>query len=63
MKEKERIMRKIRKVMALLLTMAMVMGMSLTTFAAESTAATTITLNNVPEGATVQYVQIVKPDE
>lgn len=63
MKEKERIMRKIRKVMALLLTLAMVMGMSLTTFAAKSTAATTITLNNVPEGATVQYVQIVKPDE
>lgn len=35
-KEKERIMRKLRKVMALLLTLAMVMGMSLTTFAANS---------------------------
>lgn len=53
-------MRKLRKVMALLLTLAMVMGMSLTTFAATKETAT-ITVGNA-EKATLQYAQIIKAD-
>lgn len=52
-------MRKIRKVMALLLTLAMVMGMSLTTFAADQT---TITVNELDAGASISYLQVVEPD-
>lgn len=59
-------MRKIRKVMALLLTLAMVMGMSLTTFAANGPIApstgATITIDNLPENSTANYMQIVKPN-
>lgn len=59
-------MRKIRKVMALLLTLAMVMGMSLTTFAANGpiapTTGATITIDNLPENSTAKYMQIVKPN-
>lgn len=65
-KEKERIMRKLRKVMALLLTIAMVMGMSLTSFAANGpiapTAGAVITIDDLPTGSTAQYIQIVKPN-
>lgn len=53
-------MRKLRKVMALLLTLAMVMGMSLTTFAAETTNVT-VTVNNVDK-AELYVDQIVVPD-
>lgn len=52
-------MRKLRKVMALLLTLAMVMGMSLTTFAAGSTK---ITVNGLDKDATIKYLQVVEPD-
>lgn len=56
-------MRKLRKVMALLMTLAMVMGLSLTAFAKapseEDTA--TITVTNVEQNADVKAYQIVKP--
>lgn len=51
-------MRKLRKAMALLLTLAMVMGLSLTAFAAPSGK---ITVNNA-NGATLKYVKIVVED-
>lgn len=66
-------MRKLRKVMALLLTLAMVMGMSLTTFAATRESAyikiqdsdgNPLSLYNVdtnPNGVQLQYAQIIKP--
>lgn len=52
-------MSKIKKVLAVFLTLAMVLGMGLTTFAAG--ASSTITVSNA-EGATIKYVQIVAPD-
>ena len=58
-KEKERIMRKIRKVMALLLTLAMVLGLSVTAFAANTA---TIKIYNLDEFAQIQYVQVIKAD-
>lgn len=51
-------MKKIKKVLALLVTMVMVMGMTMTTMAAP---AGTIKVNT-PEGAKVKYAQIVKED-
>lgn len=59
-KEKERIMRKIRKAIALLATLVMVMGLSLTAFAAETTNVT-VTVDNV-ENAELYVAQIVVPD-
>lgn len=53
-------MKKIKKVLAVLLTLAMVMAMSLTTFAATKDSAT-ITVNNA-ENATLSYVQVIEPD-
>ena len=53
-------MKKMKKIFALLLTVAMVMGLGMTTFAAESTNVT-ITVDN-GEGAAVKYLQIVEPD-
>lgn len=55
-------MRKLRKVMALLLTLAMVMGMSLTTFAANGQ--TQITVNGLANTGmnTVSYVKILEPN-
>lgn len=55
-------MRKIRKVMALLLTLAMVMGMSLTVFAEPVGASATITINHAGEKAKFNKVQIVQAD-
>ena len=54
-------MKRMKKVFAMLLAFAMVMGMSLTTFAAN---ATTITVNGMAdtEDAAVTYVQVVEPD-
>lgn len=52
-------MRKLRKAMALLLTLAMVMGLSLTAFAADQT---TITVNELDAGASISYLQVVEPD-
>ena len=53
-------MRKVRKVMALLLTLAMVMGMSLTTFAEGTTA--DITITNAGNGK-FAAIQVIKPSE
>lgn len=52
-------MSKIKKVLAVFLTLAMVMGMGLTTFAAGKDS--TITVTNADE-AVIKYVQIVAPD-
>jgi len=53
-------MSKIKKIFAVLLTLAMVLGMSMTTFAADKTA--TITINNAGSTAKFQYVQVIEPD-
>lgn len=55
-------MKKMKKIFAMLLTLAMVLGMSMTTFAAEGLSAT-ITVNNAEAGAVFGCVQIVKPDQ
>lgn len=52
-------MSKIKKVLAVFLTLAMVMGMGLTTFAAETTKAI-VEVSGID--ATIEYVQIVEPD-
>lgn len=53
-------MSKIKKVLAMILSMAMILGMSLTTFAASKTSAT-ITINNV-ENAALSMIQVIKAD-
>ena len=52
-------MRKVKKIMALLLTLAMVMGLSLTAMAANSA---TITIEHAGTNARFNYVQIVTPN-
>lgn len=52
-------MKRMKKVFAVLLTLAMVLGMSITTFAAGEG---TIQVNNLHENAQIQIVQIIKPD-
>lgn len=52
-------MRKVKKIMALLLTLAMVMGLSLTAMAASSA---TITIEHAGTNARFNYVQIVTPN-
>ena len=54
-------MSKIKKVLALVLTMAMVMAMSIVSFAATKDNAT-ITVSNAA-GATLNYAQVIKPDQ
>lgn len=53
-------MKKIKKIFALLMTVAMVMGLNVTAFAATKDTAT-ITVEN-DEGATLEYVQVIEPD-
>lgn len=53
-------MKKMRKIFAVLLTLAMVLGMSMTSFAAN---AATITVNNLDANATLTSVQIIAPDQ
>lgn len=53
-------MKKMRKLFAVLLTLAMVLGMSMTSFAAEKSA--TITVTGLDKDATVTYTQIIEPD-
>ena len=53
-------MKKKRKIFAVLLTLAMVLGMSMTSFATEPTAK--ITVNGLDANATVTYKQIIKPN-
>ena len=55
-------MRKLRKVMALLLTLAMVMGMSLTTFAAPNDAWTISISGTGIDSAIVKYGKIIEED-
>ena len=53
-------MKKMKKIFAVLLTLAMVLGMSMTTFAASSA---TITVNNLDAAASLTAVQIIAPDQ
>ena len=53
-------MKKMKKLFAILMTMAMVMGLGITGFAAQNSA--TITVNGLNEGATITYLQVVEPD-
>ena len=52
-------MKKIKKILAAIMTLAMVLGMSMMTFAAQGSA--TITVNGA-ENATIKYLQIVDQD-
>ena len=54
-------MKKMRKIFAVLLTLAMVLGMSMTSFAADAKA--TITLKNFDKANKVEYMQIIQKDE
>ena len=54
-------MKKMKKLFAVLLTLAMVLGMSMTSFAAGTTATINLTGDTLA-GATITYVQIVEPD-
>lgn len=53
-------MKKMKKIMAVLLSLAMVMGMSITSFAAENT--TSLTINNADD-AEFKTVQVIEADE
>ena len=53
-------MSKVKKVFAIILSMAMILGMSLTTFAAPE--GTTIVVNNLDDDATLTAVQVIVPD-
>lgn len=53
-------MSKIKKLFAVILSMAMILGMSLTTFAAPE--GTNIVVNNLDDGATLTAVQVIIPD-
>ena len=54
-------MKKMRKIFAVLLTLAMVLGMSMTSFAATKDTAT-ITVTNA-DNATLTYAQVIKADQ
>lgn len=53
-------MKRMKKLFAILMTMAMVMGLGITGFAADTTHAN-IKVNDI-DGATIRYIQIVEPD-
>lgn len=53
-------MSKVKKVLAIILSMAMVLGMSLTAFAAPT--GTTIVVNNLDGEASLTAVQVIEPD-
>lgn len=55
-------MKKMKKILAVILSLAMVLGMSITSFAAGTGKTTTITLNGA-NGATVYSQQIVEADQ
>ena len=55
-------MKKMKKLFAVLLTLAMVLGMSMTSFAAGTGQTTSITVNNAKD-ATLKYDQIVAADQ
>ena len=68
-KKRRKKMKRIKRVFAVLLTLAMVLGMSITSFGEETTTGTkptaddkaTATVSNVEAGATVTAYRIVKP--
>lgn len=53
-------MKKIKKIMAMLLAMVMVLGMTVTAMATPNSA--TITVNNLDAQATVKSIQVIAPD-
>ena len=53
-------MKKIKKIMAMLLAMVMVLGMTVTAMAAPNSAK--ITVNNLDKDATIESVQVIAPD-
>ena len=55
-------MKKMRKIFAVLLTLAMVLAMSIPTFAAGTTASITLTGDTLTKDTIIKYVQIVEPD-
>ena len=57
-------MKKMKRLFAVLLALAMVLGMSVVTFAApgDESSDPVITVKNVHESATVTYAQIIEPD-
>ena len=55
-------MKKMRKIFAVLLTLAMVLAMSIPTFAAGTTASITLSGDTLTKDTTIKYVQIVEPD-
>ena len=55
-------MKKMRKIFAVLLTLAMVLAMSIPTFAAGATATITLSGDTLTKDTTIKYVQIVEPD-
>lgn len=55
-------MKKMRKIFAVLLTLAMVLGMSMTTFAAGNGGKTSITVKHAQD-ATLKYAQVVVADQ
>ena len=60
-KRKEKVMKKMKKFFAMFLTLAMVLGMSLTSFAEEAT--TTVTVNGLHNAnSKAGYIKIVEPD-
>ena len=55
-------MKKMRKIFAVLLTLAMVLAMSIPTFAAGAKANITLSGDTLTKDTTIKYVQIVEPD-
>ena len=55
-------MKKMRKIFAVLLTLAMVLGMSMTSFAAGTTATIHLSGDTLTKDTVIKYLQIVEPD-
>ena len=52
-------MKKMRKIFAVLLTLAMVLGMSMTSFAASTTATINLSGDTLTKDTVIKYLQIV----
>lgn len=55
-------MKKMRKIFAVLLTLAMVLGMSMTSFAAGTTPTINLSGDTLTKDTVIKYLQIVEPD-